>query len=134
MTRHRFCDFVVLTNIELHIERIMLDETLIKSALPIAEKFYKLCILPELLGKWYTRKQPPSDPTLQTEEDDGSCVTAKSIRVGTWFAVIISPAQQHGSTLSVLDCLLCLVANGSAQNAIRTRTVQEKEKGLHKLN
>ena len=71
MTRLRFCDFVVWTNKELHIERIMLDETLIKSALPIAEEFYELCILPELLGKWYTLEQPPRDPTLQTEEDDG---------------------------------------------------------------
>ena len=56
----------------LHVERITLDEALIESALPTAEKFYKLCILRELLGKWYTRTQPAKDQSLQSEEDDGS--------------------------------------------------------------
>ena len=47
-----FCDFVVWTQKELHIERLTLDEALLKSALPTADKFVKTCILPELLGKW----------------------------------------------------------------------------------
>ena len=39
VTGHSFCDFVIWTKEELHIERITLDEALIESALPIAEKF-----------------------------------------------------------------------------------------------
>ena len=57
MTGRSFCNFLVWTKEELHMECMTLDEALIKSALPIAQKFYKLislCILPELLGKWYT--------------------------------------------------------------------------------
>ena len=77
VTGRSFCDFVVWTEKELHIERITLDEALIKSALPIAQEFYKLCILPELLGKRYTcprtSVQPPKELSMQTKEDDGSC-------------------------------------------------------------
>ena len=54
VTGYSFCDFVVWTEQELHIERITLHETLIQSTLPIVKKFYKLYILPGLLGKWYT--------------------------------------------------------------------------------
>ena len=94
VTGRSFCDFVVWTKDELHIERITLDEALIESALPIAEKFYKLCILPELLGKWYTRKQsprdssvqPPRDPPLQIEEDDGTWCHCKERKGGDMVA------------------------------------------------
>lgn len=48
VTGHSFCDFVVWTQKELHIERMTLDETLITSALPAAKKFFNICILPEL--------------------------------------------------------------------------------------
>ena len=68
-------------------ERITLDEALIKSALPIAQKFYKLCTLPELLGKWYTGPRdsfmpPPKEPSLATEEDDGSWCHCKECKGG----------------------------------------------------
>jgi len=89
VTGRSFCDFVVWTKEEIHIERITLDEALIKSALPVAEKFYRFCILPELLGKWYTRQQTPRnsvqsprDPALQTEEDDGSWCHCKERKGG----------------------------------------------------
>ena len=55
-------------------ERITLDEELIQTAIPAAEKFWRLCVLPELLGKWYTRKESSevrSSPLhAQTEEED----------------------------------------------------------------
>ena len=94
MTGHSFCDFVVWIKEVLHIERITLDEALIESAIPIAEKFYKLCILPELLGKWYTWKQPPRDssvqhprdPPLQIEEDDGTWCHCKERKGGDMVA------------------------------------------------
>ena len=78
VTEHGYCDFVIWTTDTLHIERVTPDETLIESVLPTAEKFFKLCILPELLGKWYTRigKKLVNLP-LQTEEDDGSWCCCK---------------------------------------------------------
>ena len=59
----------------MHIERITLDEDLIHTAIPNAEKFWKLCIPPELLGKWYTRETnlqvQSSSLHTRTEEDSG---------------------------------------------------------------
>ena len=84
VTGHSFCDFVVWTEKELHIERLTLDETLITSALPTAKKFFKFCILPELLGKWYTRQHPTTgnnDP-LECEEDDGTWCHCKERKGG----------------------------------------------------
>ena len=43
---------VHIAQLKLH---ITLDEDLMKESVPKAERFYKLCILPELLGKWFTR-------------------------------------------------------------------------------
>ena len=138
MTGHSFCDFVVWTKEVLHIERITLDEALIESALPIAEKFYKLCILPELLGKWYTWKQPPRDssvqhprdPPLQIEEDDGTWCHCKERKGGDMVLLVTtSHAQQHGSTWSVLDCLLCPVVYGCVQHATLMCTRIRQEKG-----
>ena len=86
VTKRSFCDFVVWTNAEVHIERITLDEDFIKSALPTAEKFFKLCILPELLGKWYTRKQLALGQPLPTEEDDRSWCYCREDKGGDMIA------------------------------------------------
>ena len=55
---------------ELHVESLTLDEDLIKSSISMAEKFWKLCVLPELLGKWFTRQKLPTFD-VETEEDSG---------------------------------------------------------------
>lgn len=84
VTGRSFCDFVVWTQKELHFERLTLDETLITSALPTAKTFFNICILPELLGKWYTRRHPTTgdnDP-LEYEDDDGSWCHCKERRGG----------------------------------------------------
>ena len=76
VTRRTFCDFVVWSPKEMHMERLTLDKELIQTAIPTAEKFWRLCVLPELLGKWYTRKQrsevqSTSFHTYTEEEDSG---------------------------------------------------------------
>ena len=70
-----YCDFVAWTERNLHIERI--TEEFLQTIIPQAEKFFKLCVLPELLGRWFTRShgcQVPHDVAdeLQTEEDNGT--------------------------------------------------------------
>ncbi len=85
VTRRSFCDFVVWSNNELHTERITLDDTLIQSAIPTAEKFWRLCVLPELLGKWYTRNQPQS-LHAQVEEDSGTWCYCKEDKGGEMIA------------------------------------------------
>ena len=83
-----FCDFVVWTQKELHIERLTLDEALLKSALPTAKTFFKICILPELLGKWHTRQHSTTEEndSLQCEEDDGSWCHCKERKGGDMVA------------------------------------------------
>lgn len=86
VTKRSYCDFVVWTEEELHVERIALDEDLMTEVLPKAETFYKLCILPELLGKWFTRVQPGKEQTLlqldAEENDDGSWCNCKENKGG----------------------------------------------------
>ena len=54
-----YADFVIATfgesQVKFVTKRILRDEELISEFLQKAKLFFKLCILPELLGKWYTR-------------------------------------------------------------------------------
>ena len=54
-----YCDFCVCTFPEtgpsVHIERVLPDYDFWKSCVDKATQFFKKCILPEILGKWYTR-------------------------------------------------------------------------------
>ena len=85
-TRRAFCDFVVWSSNELHVERLILDEDLIKSSIAMAEKFWKLCVLPELLGKWFTRQKLPRFD-VETEEASGKwcfCKDRGGVRRGIY--------------------------------------------------
>ena len=86
-TKRSYCDFVVWTEQELHIERIPLDEDLMQESIPKAERFFKLCILPELFGKWFTRPrvQLGTEQALQLgtkEDDDGTWCSCKEAKGG----------------------------------------------------
>lgn len=55
-----YCDFCVCTFVEneqndLHIERLAKDSEFWTNCIEKAHCFFKTCVLPELLGKWYTR-------------------------------------------------------------------------------
>ena len=51
-----YCDFVVWREEELFVQRILPDTDLIMDAISKCEQFIKLAVLPEMLGKWYTKK------------------------------------------------------------------------------
>ena len=66
-----FCDFCVCTFPSseipnLHIERIFPDAELWAQCVESSTNFFKTCILPELLGKWYTR---PTLPHLEEQQE-----------------------------------------------------------------
>lgn len=46
-------------------ERILPDERHWEAVVPKLEKFWRLCVLPEILGKWSTRKHTVSGKTTQ---------------------------------------------------------------------
>jgi hypothetical protein len=81
VTGYLFCDFVVWTEKELHIERL----TLAKGVIASLSSVY--AILPELLGKWYTHKRsvPGNSAKLHVDEydeDNGSWCLCKEKKVG----------------------------------------------------
>ena len=87
VTQRLYCDFVVWTEGNLHIERISKDEAFLKDIIPRAEKFFKLCVLPELLGKWFTRSHSCQVPRhggneLEVEEDNGTWCYCKEPKGG----------------------------------------------------
>ena len=52
----QYCDFVVWNVDHLFVQRLCLDEPFITVALEKCKQFIKLAILPEILGKWYSRE------------------------------------------------------------------------------
>ena len=68
-------DFVVWTEKGIYVERIFIQKEFFIQAVQKIENLYKYSILPELLGKWYT-KQPvlpmSKDITSTTSSDDTS--------------------------------------------------------------
>ena len=73
-----YCDFCVCTfsgdETGVHIERISKDIDLWNDCVIKAQTFFKTCILPELLGKWYTR---PSR-AVQRDPQGSSVATAET--------------------------------------------------------
>lgn len=67
-----FCDFVVQTRNDIHVERIMPDYDLWNKALPKAINFLNSCILPELVGKCFTRPMSLALSVMseESESDD----------------------------------------------------------------
>ena len=102
VTQHGYCDFVVWTSEKLHVERLTPNKALIESALPAAQNF---CVLPELLGKWFTRsnKQPVNPPETEAEEDDGSWCYCKTNKGGN----MIGCDNESCPILTVVPSRMC---------------------------
>jgi len=56
LTGSAYCDFCVWTPQEIYIQRILPDEKFFTECVAKATTFFKYGVLPELLGKWFTRK------------------------------------------------------------------------------
>ena len=80
-------DFVIGTFQEskpsLHIERIAFNREFVTICMEKSRNFFKLCILPESVGKWYSRKAVLPDKAQHLMVSI-STVTVKSIRVVKW--------------------------------------------------
>ena len=50
-----FCDFIVWRENELVVERIHIQKAFLSDALEKATSFFTYGVLPEILGKWYTK-------------------------------------------------------------------------------
>ena len=72
-----FCDFVMWNEKQLFVQRITPDNNFIQSAFDKATEFFKVGILPELLGNWYSRV-PTYALVAPDHEDASSRVPADS--------------------------------------------------------
>ena len=66
-TKRPYCDFVLWTEKEVHVERIYPDEESWLKNLDLVKEVYTTAILPELLRKFYTRPRPSHIQTLQIQ-------------------------------------------------------------------
>ena len=62
-----YCDFVVWNNEQLSCQKIVHDSQFTEDALKKVERFFKQCILPELIAKWFT--QPKTDQISSASSD-----------------------------------------------------------------
>ena len=51
-----YCDFIVWTTVDLHVERIECNSQFFNEKLTLANEFFTVAILPELVSKFYSRK------------------------------------------------------------------------------
>ena len=75
LAERKFNDFVVCAidsdkNAHLVIERIYPDPEHSNTVLPELEAFWRICILPEILGRWFTRR---CDVLTSVPKDNGIC-------------------------------------------------------------
>ena len=61
LTKSSYCDFVVWTEKEIFIERILPDMHFFEIQVKKVDNFYLKCILPELLAKYYTQITPVNE-------------------------------------------------------------------------
>ena len=66
LTKSSYCDFVVWTQKEIFIERVLSDMHFFESQVKIVDDFYLKGILPELLSKYYTRITPMNETSAFT--------------------------------------------------------------------
>lgn len=89
VTGVEYSDFVVWTNKDTFIKRIMPDAELWESGLKKAELFFLRTVLPELLSKWYSRVIGPAKQSSESfsseSEDDGSWCFCQQAIEGSYF-------------------------------------------------
>lgn len=65
-TGYNYCDFIVCSfneQISFFCERILPDICHWNSVVPKLNHFWRYCVLPEILGRWYTQKRNVSQPS-----------------------------------------------------------------------
>lgn len=67
--KREYCDFVLWTCTEIHVERVKADKEFLLPLLHAAEGFFKTVLLPELVCRWFTTEkenQPPAQSLPST--------------------------------------------------------------------
>lgn len=80
-----YCDFIVWTPHGLYVERIMPDVEFWSASVAKVTEFFKIGILPEIVGKLYTRPSLPSTLVAPSPDDDSAewCICQRYIEDST---------------------------------------------------
>jgi hypothetical protein len=70
-----YCDFVVCLENDLHVERIEPDTSFMEEKLAKSQLLFETAVLPELLGRWFSRPLPEAS----TEETTSSTFATTSM-------------------------------------------------------
>lgn len=78
VTELRICYLVVHTDVSTEVLVVSYDAELMEKLIPMATSFWKRCLLPELICKFYTTVQMPNPPPVipPVNEDPPSSVTS----------------------------------------------------------
>ena len=81
----KFCDFVIWRSEELVVNRIERNDRFLDKAIEKATVFFKYGVVPELVGKWYTRSPPiPVCPMISSSQDSEETKEADTASEETW--------------------------------------------------
>ena len=105
--RAQYCDFLVWRRDDIIVERIFPDVTFIDDALAKANIFVKSALLPELIGRWFTKQQSASEsvpPVTQTIPDHGSTPTIADASSTTDDTILWCYCQKDDSADDMICC------------------------------
>ena len=123
-----YCDFVVWRPTEIAVIGIIPNKTFIDSAIDQATKFYKFGVLPELIGKWYSKISTfsSSDSSLQiaTNISNETVSTTNDEEHGTMIGCDNENVQLAGFILIVSKFKISLLEIGIVQTVGRIFMLQ----------
>ena len=77
-----YADFVLWREEDMFVQRIAIDKEFIDDAINKTVPFIKLAILPELVGRWFTKQKTPDDQApLQSDQHRTAGATAKKVKI-----------------------------------------------------
>ena len=73
VTERQFCDFIVWWPHGVYVERIYVDKNFMEKKLKKALNFHKMCVLPELIYKYFSRKKVFSSKSTHCDGATSTC-------------------------------------------------------------
>ncbi len=89
-TQRTYCDFVVWTKKDVHIERIYPDNVFWLNHIQQVDHFFQVGILPELVGKFYSRPSA-MDPSPPVSSSSKASSEAACEEVAATYKLLLLP-------------------------------------------
>lgn len=123
ITKKKYCDFVVWTVTNIHVERIFPDQEFWQSCVEVSSEFYVHAVLPELMAKWFSRQNHPTDQeSLELTEPICYCRTTTKGTIVECQSDTCQIQKFHLSCLGLKEvppktwvCLECKAVSRAAQ-------------------